>query len=100
MQWSSSETRKPGSESFPRFMASCLIKSCRAGTQPPLDFADCRVAALQRKECLVDLVRDDDAIIDRAQPARHDDADGTGVIKAGQFLRQIHRDLQSFELRS
>ena len=61
-----------------------------------LNLAGCRLAGL--KQHLVDFVGGDDAVIDGAEPAGHDDADGTGVVEARQLFREVHGDLEAFEL--
>jgi len=45
----------------------------------------------QTEELFVDLVGNDDTVIDGAKPAGHDDTHRTGVVKARQFVRQVHR---------
>ena len=45
------------------------------------------------------IVSHNNAIIDRAQPARHDNAAATGVIQAANLIRQAPADSQSFEFR-
>ena len=47
---------------------------------------------------LIHLVGSNDAIIHGAKPARHNDTDGTSVIKAFDLVRELHRDLETFKL--
>ena len=46
----------------------------------------------------IHFISNDDAIIDRPQPAGHDDADAAGVEQAGNLFGQVHADLQALEL--
>ena len=46
----------------------------------------------------IDIVGDDDAVIDCAEPTGHDDADASGVIESGDLIGQCPADGEAFEL--
>jgi hypothetical protein len=46
----------------------------------------------------IDVVGHDHAVVDRPQPAGHDDADAAGVVQAADLLGQRAADRQPFEL--
>src|SRR3954462_12348063 len=51
----------------------------------------------QCEERLIDLVCDNDAIINRAEPPRHNDADGAGMVEPRKFFGELHGNLETFE---
>ena len=74
-----------------RALAHNLLAATGAVEPFVAHFGSARVAA-------VDLVGDDDAIVDGAKPARHDDADRAGMECAADFFRQFHADFKTFKL--
>ena len=48
----------------------------------------------------VNFVRGDDAVVRRAEPAGHDDADGACMVKPRDLLLHVHAVVEPFELRA
>ena len=46
------------------------------------------------------VVGNDNAVVDCAQPAGHDNSDGAGMVQPGDLVRQMSADVQAFKLRT
>ena len=82
-----------------RFLSAAFGFGSRGSSRDGRGFT-ARHALFDVGEKAVDLIRDNDSVIDGAQPSRHDNANRPGVKETHNLAGKIHGDIEALEFRA